>query len=381
MALRVGDCIEAARFEHPSFTVQVIPSSIAARIANKIQRRLLFETHQRNASYLVRTWVIALLPSQNLATFGAGAAQGAPILEGSTDFEVSTTPAGALAQVDLNATTLVAARAATSGSLDTLVDSTRAWVPGAYVDALVQIVEGPGKGQVAVIDTNDTTSLAIVGNWITAPTEASIYRIQRNAFAADGSMSVQLGTVPATSAAQGWLVKLDAQGQPYLDLANPVSVPMTSGIPIPPSFHLLHGSWYGLAGQQNLDGYPQPFTLVEPIDRHQPARSYAGYVQGEQLYLCAPMSQWRNVSRIEIPYLPLAPKIVTAQDLLILPDAAEEAMVAGIALAMAERAAVYGQAGIDLTDFQARQNQMIDLYIQHVAGAGRAKAGRIKDVW
>lgn len=382
MAIQVRDCIARARLKHPALTPQVVPSSVATEMVQEVQQRLLLLTHQRNASYLVRTWVIALLPTQNLATFGAGSQQGAPILRGSTSLEVADAPAGALAQVDQSAlAVLVDARAATGGTGNSLADTTQAWTVNLYADQLVEIVAGTGIGQTAVIQSNSATNLVIVGAWAFAPDATTIYRIRQQVFEASGAMATELGLIPATKTVQGWLVELDAQGQPYLNLAAPVSVPMTTGIPLPPNYHVLNGSWYAFSDEQNIDRYPRPLTMLSPIDRHQPARSYGVYVQGQELFLCAPMTQWQNVQRLEIPYLPIAPDISSADDYLLLPDAAKDALVAGLAERMGERAATFGVAGIDLGGFNARQREMQDLYLAHVAGAGRALTGRIKDVW
>lgn len=382
MAIQVRSCIARARLKHPAFTPQVIPASVGAEMVNEVQRLLLFATHQKNPSYLVRTWVIALLPTQNLASFGAGSGTGAPLQRGTTTLGVADAPAGALAQVDTaDSAILIEARAATAGTLSGLEDSTQSWTVNLYVDQLVEIVAGVGMGQTAVITANTADALSIDGTWAIAPDASTIYRIRQQVFDAGGAMGVELGLIPATRQVQGWLVQLDATGQPFLNLAQPVSVPMTAGIPLPPNYHVLNGSWYAFSDEQNIDRYPRPLTMLAPIDRHQPARSYGVYVQGQELFLCAPMTQWQQVQRLEIPYLPIAPAISSADDYLLLPDAAEDAIVAGLALQMGERAATFGVAGMDLSGFDARQQQMQDLYLAHVAGAGRALSGRIKDVW
>jgi hypothetical protein len=68
---------------------------------------------------------------------------------------------------------------ATSGTATTLVDSTKAWPSGGWVNFQVRIVSGTGAGQIRAITANNGTSLT-VATWTVNPDATSVYCIEGN---------------------------------------------------------------------------------------------------------------------------------------------------------------------------------------------------------
>lgn len=380
MALRAGEIIEAARYRHPQFTREIVPTSVAVQFLTELQHALLLSAHQLRPTWLTRTWAIALKPDQQVAEVGPGSVQGAPLIEGTTSLERSPNAAGALAQLDPAASVLEAENAVTSGGASTLTDTTRSWTVDYFAGQRVVILTGTGAGQVREIASNTADTLTVTQPWAIVPDSTMTYRIERDDTLVDGSVGAILGDLPVTQDQLGWLVRLDASGQPYLDLSAPLTIPISQGIPLPPNFQIDHGTVKISTGQGDQISEDE-FTIIEPTSRFDPPRQYCGYVMGQQLYLTQPYYRWRGVTQIEIPYLPLATPITGASSLLILPEMAREALVAGVANLMLSRASQMGVAGQDDGGIPGRSQFQMSLFLNQVSGVGRARVGIRREVW
>lgn len=382
MALSAGTIIEAARYSHPSFDRGLVPASVAARFVNEAQRRLLVATHQREPTYLVRRWVIALLPGQNIAQVGAGTNVGAPLVQDTTALERRIVPTGAAATIANPANVYVAERAATAASSLTLTDALMVWTVDEWAGQLVRILSGTGAGQVRDIASNTADTLVVTEAWAVTPDTSSTYQVIGNDESVTGAVGIGVGEQPMTSNVSSWLVKLDAQGQPYLDLASPVQVPVTVGIPLPPNYFVNHGlvRFYDDADAPNGS---EVLTLAPLSAQVSPPTRFCAAVTGQTLQLFRPFDQWRDVRWLEIPYLPLAPTVTGANDLLLLPEAAEEAMVARVAMLMGQRAAAMQRLGDPAVyrEIAQRAAESEGLYLDIVAGVGRATVDHIRSVW
>lgn len=386
--LTAGGVIEAARLSHPALTRQMVPSSVSLRLVTQVQRRLLLLCHQRNPDYLTTPFVIAL-EEGDVASLGAGLPGGAPLVQGTTTLERSATNAGALATADPSATVLQGEiPVVTAGPLS--LTATAVWAVDAFLGMEVVITAGPGEGQRRIIASNTADTLALEpdaddggGPWATLPTAASMFLIRQPLSEADGEVAVTLGALPTEGVKQGWLVRLRADGTPYLDLAQPVLVPFTDGIPLPPNYHINPVGICRLRRGNDATQEQVPFAVTFNASRLAPGAPWSGTVAGEKLFLAAPYGQWRNVAAIELSYLALPPAVARAGDPLMLPDAAEEAMIAGVGAGMALRLhaldAVGGQRVYN--EVQARAAEFEALWVAHVGGAGRAVAGYVQEVW
>lgn len=378
--LTAGAIIAEARNKHPQFTRAIIPTSVACNMVNEVAYQLLLATHQVNPKYLVRTWAIAMLPTVERASVGAGSATGAPLVQGTLSLERSASGAGALAEEADDAAILSAESAATGAGASSLTDASRAWAIDLYIGQRVRLTAGTGAGQVREIASNTADTVQITEPWETTPDTTTLYVIEQNTYEVDGHLGVVTGSTPTTATESGWLVKYDAAGQPYLDLANPVEVPVTQGIPLPPSHHVDHGYAYLTTGDGRREERAT-FTLIDPTGANAPPRPLCGYVQGEKLFLAGESHHWRRVTRIEIPYLPLQPVVAAAGDALMLPDHAREALVMGVAALMLDRAATMGVAGDAPSSIPTRSAATQQLYVNHVAKQGRSIVSRIREVW
>lgn len=381
MSLTAGQIIEAARFSHPAFDVACVPASVGARFVNEAQRRLLVAAHQRNPTYLVKRWVITLLPGQDVAQVGAGTGVGAPLVPGTTFLERETVNVGSAATVNPDNTVLVSERAATAATSNSLIDLTATWTINDYVGMLVEILAGTGAGQVRQILSNGTDTL-VVPTWDQIPDTTSTFVITTNEEVVSGSVGVALGNAPQTSTVPSFLVLLDSAGQPYLDLSTPIQVPISLGIPLPPNYYVNHGLVRFLQ-DGNYPDQSQVLTLTSLDNQVRPPLPFCACIVGETLQLLRPFEQWRQVQSLELPYLPLAPTVTGANDLLILPDTAEEALVQMVALRMAERAKAMGRLGDPsvFADFKERSQVNESLYLDTVAGAGRALVSSVVSMW
>lgn len=69
---------------------------------------------------------------------------------------------------------------ATSGSTNTLVNSTKNWTTNQWSNSQVRITDGTGIGQVRTISSNTATTLTVSTNWTTSPDSSSVYVIESN---------------------------------------------------------------------------------------------------------------------------------------------------------------------------------------------------------
>lgn len=382
MTLAAGTIIEAARNRHPAFDRGLVPSSVAATFLNKAQRTLYFAAHERNQTYLTRRWVIAFLPGQNVAQVGAGTSGSAPLRLGAVGLARSLTNAGSGATLPDEPVVLVPERAVTSADATHLSDTTASMTVDLYQGQLLELVSGLGAGQVRQVASNTATEFTVTEPWAQVPDTTTTYRVLGDAEEVTGDVGIAMGAMPVTTDRQAWLVYLDAQGQPYLDLAAPVQVPVSVGIPLPPHVYINHG----LVRFHDTSARPDQtavFTLSSLDNQVNPPTPYSGAVVNQTLQLFPPFEQWRRVTSVEIPYLPNLLTVTGADSLLQLPDAAEEALVTDVAEQMARRAVAMNRLGADMLYgvFVRDKQEMAQLYLDAVAGVGRAVVSSVVEVW
>lgn len=382
MTLSAGTIIDAARSRHPAFDRGLVPSSVAATFLNKAQRTLYFAAHERNQTYLTRRWVIAFLPNQNVAQVGAGTSGSAPLVIGTTTLARSLVNTGSGATIPSEPVILVGERAATGGGDITLVDATASMVVNEWAGQLLRIVSGQGAGQVRDIASNTSDTFTVSEAWAQNPDDTSTYQVLGDAEAVTGDVGIAMGQQPTMGERNAWLVYLDSQGQPYLDLAQPVQVPVSAGIPLPPHIYINHGVVRFLDTANHPD-HVDVFTLSSLDNQVNPPTRYCGAVVNGELQLFPPFHQWQAVTSVEIPYLPNLITVTGANDLLQLPDAAEEALVTDVAEQMARRALAMQRLGDSSLYgvFVRDKQEMARLYLDSVAGVGRALVSSIVEVW
>lgn len=358
MAFTVGEIIEALRLRHPAYRREVVSNRALVQALGRIQRRLAQQGTRRYAGLLRGVVPIVLdLDPQNLpGTVGADTSGGLPGAEDTSgNLTLSSGTAGSLATYDWDNATVVVDDFVPTSATTTVIGLTGAGrTINADVGLALMIVDGPGSGPdaVRVITANTATTWTVGDAFTTAPTVGtSVCRIvvvpSIEADSASGGAVVQIPSVETTV---GYLVRLDANGNPYLDLTQPIVARLRSGIPLPPHDRL--SQLEIIPDMRNTSDQLGPFpwgpqAVTVPIF-HQNRRETGGrcaWVQGDQMYLGGPQNVWTNVTSLALTYVPIPP-LFDGEDrdvldaYFLLPDTAYDVVIAHAA----EVAATFARA-------------------------------------
>lgn len=365
MGFTVGEVIESIRLRHPAYRREVVPTRVLVQAFGQIQRRLAQQGTRRYAGLLkgVVPIVLDLDPANLPGIVGADTTGGLPASEdASGNLTLSNGTAGSLATYDwANATVVVDDFVPTSAST-TVIGLTGA---GRTIDAdiglALWIVDGPGSGPDAVrIITDNTATTWTVGDaFDTAPTvDTSVCRIVVvPSITADSTAGGAVTQIPSTQETVGYLVRLDANGNPYLDLTQPIVARLRSGIPLPPHDRL--SQLEIIPDMRNTNDQLGPFpwgpqAVSVPIF-HQNRRETGGrcaWVQGDQMYLGGPQNVWTNVTSLALTYVPIPP-LFDGEDrdvldaYFLLPDTAYDVVIAHAAEVAATFARARGEAAAE----------------------------------
>jgi len=88
--------------------------------------------------------------------------------------EITVVAKSATAQVNIPA---IDVGTATSGGVNTLTDTAKAWSVNAYTDKMIKITAGTGVGQIRRIASNTATVITTTTDWTTNPDATSDYEI------------------------------------------------------------------------------------------------------------------------------------------------------------------------------------------------------------
>lgn len=378
MTLRTGDLIDRARNRHPQFTAQLIPDSVAFDYVNETQRRLMRRIAKIDLDYFAARWVITLLPDLDIAQVGAGSGQ-APLEIAADSLIRRNVNTGAEALMALDTSIFVSETVVAAADSDSLLANGVSWVTNSWQNALVQITAGKGAGQMRVVDSNSTDTLVVSEPWQVIPDGTSLFLVRALSPEVSGDHGAIFAQQPSQKVDNTFLVRVDANGNNYLDLAQPVQVKTSLGIPLPPGQYINHGHVFFRHGEKFPDRMMN-LTLTKMVARYSPPNSYCAAVQGRELFLCTPFDQWSRVERIEIPYMPLPPRIASADALVFMADDAEDALVGGVVLGMCDRIEQMAQAGASLNSIRERAMEAETDYLDLVTGAGRAEVDQFEDV-
>lgn len=340
MAFTLDDYIRYVRNEHPAFEHRVLPDRVLADFASLDQRGVQTLGLQRDRQWLAQSLPIAFaLDSENApGVAGVGTSGGVPAEsdgQGGYRYLQETTGVG-LEWRTADVAVLVSDTVVASATTTTLEGTGVAWSVNAYADQTVIIVAGTGEGQPPrQIVSNTADTLTITDPWSVTPDGTSLFRIVQSVPALDDDFGV-VTSLPAINRREGFLVKLNAQGQPYLDLTTPLVASLTRGVPLPPYQSVLDAKVWYVPGTAGYRTPCDPFTLVAYANRDD-VSGFSGYVMNHTLYLNGVDSDWRNVQNIELVYTPILPAFTARTDYCLLPDTALPYMVARGALFAAQR--------------------------------------------
>ena len=390
MAYQLTDVVRAVRLADPRFGRDVVPNIVLGQLAGEVQRILAALATQRSTEYLVQTYSIPLaLGAGNVP--GAVQAGGTGGLPGTvTNGAVSTADSmvGSAIQFDVaDATVLVADFVPTTVTPTTVQLTGAGWTVNAWQNQYFWVTQGPGaNGAASVVEITSNTADTLTVNTMSTAAFAglvtaaeSVGRIVQSPALVGGASGV-VTWLPALGTQTSYLVKINASGQPYLDLTAPLVTHVEQGIPLPPFDKVLGGDVMGVPAETPLSingPYKQPFHLVGYQERYR-APWNAGYLQGQVLYLLGEEPQWLNQESIDLRYVPIPPLFPTDGTALtsyfLLPDTTYAAVVAHCKARAAEYAATKGLT-IDpsrwAAEAQARTTEWLETVTRQQGAARR----------
>lgn len=354
MAFTLAQVIDAARGRHAAFHKTRVPAKVVGDFAGDYQNDLIQKALQRDRQYCFQQSLVLLdLTGSAPGTVGAGVGDGLPGQETpGGGFEIVAAPAGNLvsAIVDpaFGATEFVAEGVATAVGASTISRAASGWTVNAFTNRVVVITAGPGFGQRREIASNTSSQLTTTQPWAAPlPTTASLFRVVEPVYTGAEDMGV-VTALPAYVQEPGYLVKIDANGNPFIDFTAALFASMEVGVPLPPSHALLGGTVL------YTDGERDPLTLTTPAARLDPPQWPAAFTLSNTLFLCGSSGDWQDVVSIELRYAPIAPVFTGTGQFFVLPDAARACVVDAAASFMAMRVAGEASVAIDARVFASK---------------------------
>lgn len=395
MSFTLGEAITSIRLKHPAFGSDTVPNRVLGEALGQAQRSLAMLGYQRRPTFLSQQFSVAfaLSSANQTGTVGADTTGGLPSLPDSGGtLGLAEQNVGIAPVYDLSDVTVLADKRVMTVVVDNGNDTTTltfqgspAWTVDAFVGDLLWVTDGPGSGSQSLreILSNAAGTITVDGTYDVAPVaDESVAQV----IEIPDQSSTQLGVVtglPATTTTAGYLVKLDAQGNPYLDLASPVVAQVEAGIPLPQMVKILGITCVWVGQSANVDVVTPavtPFrskcTLLPYAMRHSPAPFPSCYLLGNELYLRGYTADWSGVQSLDIRYAPVPPMFSTGATALseyfLLPDFASEVVDAAGAVVAARYAQAKG-ATVDVKGFVEDHRAATQLYLRQVGQIGGAE--------
>jgi hypothetical protein len=395
VATQLQDIITAARNRHQAFHKRRIPDTVVASHLSDAQRVLITRGADLDSNRVAVQCNIALAttPGNTPAAVGAGSGGGVPAqlitplpLAGSPAFEPGQ-DTGPSVEIDTDTAPVLVSDSVVSAATPTTLTgpATAVWPVNGLNNAIVVIVAGTGYGQRRTVIGNTVNALTISTGadgeqWQTTPDVTSVFRVVRTKIAVDEQTSF-VTELPPTQQRYGYLVKLDAFGRPYLDVANPVAVTIDAGIPLPAYERILGGSCRFKAGTP-LSPLTAPLAIRPYRGRYLWGPTYTCWLENEQLFLAGTMQDWVDLVSIDLRLVPVPGDFVAMTDYLLLPDLARPAMIAEAAWLMAMRCqGMEGCPPVPLQMFTDERERGNDHFLQAIGATPRAQATYVREVW
>lgn len=382
MSLSLSTIITAARDRHAAFHRSRVTDAVLARFLSTYQNELIAKAVIRDRQFMAQRAVVMLaLGSDNVPGLaGAGTDGGVPGT--STDGTFATTEASTGSVIEAGVTLADGASVVISETVVTSATSTTLTKTGAGrtvngdAGRVLVITAGTGLGQRREVVSNTATTWTVAA-WETTPDATSMFALVVPALLSDDTAGA-VTSLPSTTTTQGYLVKLNAAGVPYIDYADPLMASTEQGVPLPSMQAILPD----LCQYWPSDGSsPCPLHVTDAQRRFRPASSPAVYVVGQTLYLCGTSEEWNGITSLEIPYVPLAPTFTALTDLCLLPDHAQPVLVAKAASLMAMRVAGAEDVTIDPAPHHAAAAQAEADFLRAVLLGKRGRSSRIREAW
>jgi len=334
--------IQQVRNRHPAFDKRLVPDKVLADFASLDQRDILTMALSRDRQYLAQSLAIGFdLDNAALdapGTAGVGTAGGVPAEpDRNGGFRLVQATTGSGVQVDTTeVVTLVDETPVQGATSNTLTGAGVSWATNAYANDVVVITAGLGAGQPPrTIQSNTSGQLTLTSAWAIIPDGTSLFQVVQAVTALDDQFGV-VTDLPSTTQQTGYLVRLNAQGVPYIDTTKPLVVSIARGVPLPPYHSVLRGTVRMLPQAGETTGCTYPLTL-QSYSARGAVGSFAAYLFNGTLRLLGGRCDWDNVQGIELDYVPIPPDFTARTDVFLLPDTALPVAVARAAFFAATR--------------------------------------------
>lgn len=343
MSFTLFSVIESARSRHAAFYKSRIPSKAVGDFLSEYQNTLLQKCVQRDRQFMAQQMTVMF--SLNGATVGAGTGDGLPGRWVGGEFVADARGAGALIEAETDgedgAFVAQADRVVTSATATSATSTGAGWTVDAFLGLVFEVTQGPGIHQRREIVSNTADTIVWADALETALTTASMFQVVAPAYDSDGDMGVVVD-LPATDARQGYLVKLDASGNPYIDFTTPLVADIEVGVPLPPHHALLDGDVI------YTDGDRCPLSFIQSGKRYDGDTFPAAVERGNELFFVGDTNDWTDIRQATVRYIPIAPTFTAPlTDVFLLPDSAKPCLVAQAAGFMAMRVAGAPDVTID----------------------------------
>lgn len=373
MSLQLSAVLTAIRDRHPAFHKTRVTDAVLARYLSAYQNQLIGKCVQRDPMFLRQSLAIgiAISDASDPGTAGAGTTGGLPgEVDDDGDASVVHESAGSLVAPKLTVAAggqiVVAERVVTSVAGQVITSTGAGRTTNQDLGRLIHITGGKGIGQVRAIASNTADSWTPTENWDTVPDTTSLFTIVEALFASDETLGA-VTELPAQSRRTGYMVRLNAQGVPYVDYSEELTMWVDRGVPLPELLTILGGTVrYTTEGHEEL-------TVTSFARRFDEPPTPAIYVAGGVAYLVGSEQDWQGVESIEVLYTPLAPRFTARTDYFLLPDRAEAALIARGAEFAARRVNGLEDITIDLAPFREDALEAEDDLLASLRLATRAR--------
>ncbi len=382
MTTTLADLIAGVRARSPLFAKARVPDKALGDFLSEYQRRLLDLAQQRDTQYLVRrAHVIIAATQQNLAVnVGAGESGAMPGAVVGDAPAIGSAGAGSFVELtfdndeNANVVILVPDRIVDSATASSITATGAGWTTNQFANRYVVIQSGEGVGQRRKISSNTADTLFVTQDFTTVPDTTSVFQVVNPVL----ETTFQMGGVtqlPALDSRVAYPVKLDADGEPEIDLTAPVVATFDAAIPLPPVYHVVGGT----ARFADDSDYTEPLTILSYGTRHEAVSSPAVYVLNEQVYLAGIAEDWTDIASVELLYVPVPLDLTAPTDLLTLPDSARTAMVAAGCAHAANRCAELGVT-VNLDRYDAMAMEQEQQYLTSVGARHRGRSSTVREV-
>lgn len=392
MTLTLQQIITAARDADSAFAKQRVPDAVFARYLSRYQRQLVGRAHEIRPGIVSSQISIVMSPAglaieSPLGTIGAASPAGLPVVPmanqvpgGNPLTQVTEQVVGNTVELDLtDAPVLWPKTVVASATTTTITVANVNWPVNQWVGQLLVITDGTDVFDRRYIASNTATTVTVSAPFAATPDTTSLFMVVQPMPVVTQETGAAIA-LPALGQRYSYLVKYDANGNPYLDLTNPLIGYFEQGIPLPPHKALLDGVIYF---NTNVNPYDvMPLSIVDRANRTNAWGNYCAWTDNTNLYLIGRQADWESVASIDLRYVPEPIDLAALTDPFVLPDSCEATLVAAAAAYAAER--VYNAPDtpeVDVERYQTLRGQAEQCWFDELGSRFRAEQSYTVEKW